>query len=134
MDNPTTRARELLTRCGVDHEGLGDGEAVTRADAVAAAAGEYTAGNAAVLDEHLKDEFELHDADATMETMGPEPYLDHVPVNTGGIGRDEVERVRSAPTRSSTSSSSPSPTPGRCLRFSRASRPPAGASSFRRWS
>lgn len=47
---------------------------------------------AAALDEHLRGEFELHDAEATMATMAPEPYLNHVPMMTGGRGRAEVER------------------------------------------
>ena len=46
----------------------------------------------AVLDEHLRCEFEAHDADATMETMAPEPYLFHVPTLTGGVGRSDVHR------------------------------------------
>jgi carboxymethylenebutenolidase len=48
--------------------------------------------NAAVLDEHLRAEFERNDADATMKTMGPNPYLHHVPVLTGGTGREAVHR------------------------------------------
>jgi carboxymethylenebutenolidase len=44
----------------------------------------------AVLDEHLRAEFETHDAEATMATMSPEPYLHHVPIMTGGVGREEV--------------------------------------------
>jgi carboxymethylenebutenolidase len=47
---------------------------------------------AAVLDEHLRSEFEEHDADATMETMAERPYLNHVPMMTGGEGREEVHR------------------------------------------
>jgi carboxymethylenebutenolidase len=46
----------------------------------------------AVFDEHIRDEFELHDADATMETMSADPYLNHVPMMTGGVGRAEVHR------------------------------------------
>jgi broad specificity phosphatase PhoE len=47
---------------------------------------------AAVLDDHLAGEFELRDVDATMATMTDDPYLDHVPVMTGGVGRAEVRR------------------------------------------
>jgi carboxymethylenebutenolidase len=46
----------------------------------------------AVLDEHLASEFERRDVEATMRTMTSNPYLDHVPVMTGGYGYDEVER------------------------------------------
>jgi carboxymethylenebutenolidase len=45
-----------------------------------------------VLDEHLRSEFELHDAEATMETMSADPYLNHVPMMSGARGRDEVLR------------------------------------------
>ena len=44
----------------------------------------------AVLDAHLRAEFVTHDAEATMATMSPEPYLHHVPIMTGGVGREEV--------------------------------------------
>jgi carboxymethylenebutenolidase len=46
----------------------------------------------AVFDEHVAAEFERHDADATMRTMTANPYLNHVPVMTGGNGYEEVER------------------------------------------
>jgi carboxymethylenebutenolidase len=89
------KARELLERCGVAG-GLGDEDAVRRADEIAAAAADYAgaagAANAAVFDEHIRDEFELRDADATMATMSADPYLNHVPVMTGGVGREEVHR------------------------------------------
>lgn len=45
---------------------------------------------ARVLDDHLAAEFQHLDLDATMATMTADPYLNHVPVMTGGIGRDEV--------------------------------------------
>ncbi len=41
-------------------------------------------------EQHLRDEFELHDVDKTMETMVKDPFNTHVPVMTGGIGRDGV--------------------------------------------
>lgn len=50
---------------------------------------------AAVLDEHLAAEFERHDVDAAMATMAPDPYLEHVPMMTGGSGRAEVRRFYS---------------------------------------
>jgi carboxymethylenebutenolidase len=37
-------------------------------------------------------EFELRDIDRTMRTMAPDPYLNHVPVMTGGRGAAEVRR------------------------------------------
>jgi carboxymethylenebutenolidase len=53
---------------------------------------EFSRDIADMLDEHLADEFQRRDADATMTTMVAEPYLDHVPVMTGGVGYDEVYR------------------------------------------
>ena len=51
---------------------------------------------AAVFDEHLRDEFELHDAAATMMTMSKNPHLYHVPTTmAGGNGRDGNIRVLS---------------------------------------
>jgi carboxymethylenebutenolidase len=44
----------------------------------------------ALFDEHVRDEFVLHDAGATMTTMTEEPYVYHVPTMTGGNGRDAV--------------------------------------------
>jgi carboxymethylenebutenolidase len=49
-------------------------------------------GLADVLDDHLAAEFATRDLDATMATMTDDPYLNHVPVLTGGIGREEVRR------------------------------------------
>jgi carboxymethylenebutenolidase len=46
----------------------------------------------AVFDEHVRDEFELHDAAATMTTMTDEPHVYHLPTMAGGNGRDEVFR------------------------------------------
>jgi carboxymethylenebutenolidase len=43
-----------------------------------------------VFDEHLRDEFELHDASATMETMSATPHLYHVPTMAGGNNRADI--------------------------------------------
>jgi carboxymethylenebutenolidase len=45
---------------------------------------------AAMFDEHLRDEFELHDAPATMATMSESPHVYHLPTMAGGNGREEV--------------------------------------------
>lgn len=45
---------------------------------------------AAVFDAHMEAEFVTHDVDATMATMTDNPRLTHVPVLTGGTGRDEI--------------------------------------------
>jgi carboxymethylenebutenolidase len=47
---------------------------------------------AGVLDDHLAAEFATRDVAATMATMTDDPYLNHVPVLTGGIGWDEVRQ------------------------------------------
>jgi carboxymethylenebutenolidase len=41
-------------------------------------------------DAHLGAEFGMHDADATITTMVAHPRVNHVPVMTGGDGRDQV--------------------------------------------
>ena len=40
---------------------------------------------------HLKAEFEDKDARASCDTMVANPYVDHVPVLTGGVGRRQLE-------------------------------------------
>ena len=45
----------------------------------------------AVFDEHVRDEFELHDAAATMTTMSANPHLYHAPTMSGG---DNAARQR----------------------------------------
>jgi carboxymethylenebutenolidase len=46
----------------------------------------------AVFDDHVRDEFVDRDLAATMETMTDDPYVNHVPVMTGGVGREAVAR------------------------------------------
>ena len=41
-------------------------------------------------EQHLRDEFELHDVDKTMETMVADPYNTSIPVMTGGVGGEGV--------------------------------------------
>ena len=43
-----------------------------------------------VFDRHVKFEFEDKDVESTMKTMIKEPYVHHVPVMTGGMGRNAV--------------------------------------------
>jgi carboxymethylenebutenolidase len=50
----------------------------------------------AVFDAHVRAEFVERDVDATMATMTDAPYVTHVPVLTGGYGRDEVRRFYSS--------------------------------------
>jgi carboxymethylenebutenolidase len=43
-------------------------------------------------EQHCRCEFETREANATMATMVPEPYVNHVPTMTGGIGYSELKR------------------------------------------
>jgi carboxymethylenebutenolidase len=47
---------------------------------------------AALWEEHCRYEFETRDVDATMATMVDEPYVNHVPTMTGGVGQDQLKR------------------------------------------
>ena len=40
--------------------------------------------------EHLKGEFETKDVEATLETMVEDAYVNHMPVNTGGRGKEAL--------------------------------------------
>jgi carboxymethylenebutenolidase len=42
--------------------------------------------------EHLRGEFETKDVEATLATMVDDAYVNHMPVNTGGRGKDELRR------------------------------------------
>lgn len=41
---------------------------------------------------HCRYEFETRDVDATMGTMVAEPYVNHIPTMTGGVGHNELKR------------------------------------------
>lgn len=40
--------------------------------------------------EHLKGEFEIKDVEATLATMVDDAYVNHMPVNTGGRGKEAL--------------------------------------------
>jgi carboxymethylenebutenolidase len=40
--------------------------------------------------EHLKGEFETKDVEATLATMVEDAYVNHMPVNTGGCGKEAL--------------------------------------------
>ena len=42
-------------------------------------------------EEHLANEFEVKDAKMAIETMVERPRVNHVPVMTGGVGREQLE-------------------------------------------
>ena len=41
-------------------------------------------------EEHCRYEFETRDVDATMATMVAEPYVNHIPTMTGGVGFEKL--------------------------------------------
>ncbi|MDB5698317.1 MAG: hypothetical protein JWN69_1121 [Alphaproteobacteria bacterium] len=41
---------------------------------------------------HTALEFAVRDAEATIKTMVPEPYVNHIPTMTGGVGHDDLLR------------------------------------------
>lgn len=46
----------------------------------------------ALWDRHCEYEFGRRDVDATMSTMVAQPYVNHVPTMTGGVGHDDLKR------------------------------------------
>ncbi|HTQ33804.1 MAG TPA: nuclear transport factor 2 family protein [Stellaceae bacterium] len=46
----------------------------------------------ALWEEHIRHEFDTKDTGATLATMVPDAYVDHVPVLTGGRGHDELRQ------------------------------------------
>jgi carboxymethylenebutenolidase len=46
----------------------------------------------ALWEAHCRYEFETRDVDATMATMTAEPYVNHVPTMTGGVGHGQLKR------------------------------------------
>jgi len=46
-------------------------------------------------DEHISDEFTVRDTEATLGTMLPDAYVNHIPVMTGGVGREALREFYS---------------------------------------
>lgn len=46
----------------------------------------------ALWDQHCYHEFATRDVDATMATMVDEPYVNHIPTMTGGVGKKDLRR------------------------------------------
>jgi hypothetical protein len=51
-----------------------------------------TANIIAIWERHLGSELFARDVDATMATMTDDPYVNHVPTMTGGVGAKELRR------------------------------------------
>ena len=43
-------------------------------------------------EEHCRYEFESRDVNATMATMVKQPYVNHIPTMTGGVGHEQLKR------------------------------------------
>ena len=50
---------------------------------------------AALWDAHTREEFETKDAEATLDTMVEENYVNHIPTMAGGYGKAELRRITS---------------------------------------
>ena len=46
-------------------------------------------------EEHIRDEFATKDTFATLDTMVADAYVNHIPVMTGGVGREELREFYS---------------------------------------
>ncbi|HWY40973.1 MAG TPA: ester cyclase [Chthoniobacterales bacterium] len=46
-------------------------------------------------DEHVRHEFATHNTEDTLATMVEDAYVNHIPVLTGGVGRDELREFYS---------------------------------------
>jgi len=46
-------------------------------------------------EKHLREEFTTHDTNATLDTMVPDAYVNHIPVLTGGVGREQLREFYS---------------------------------------
>jgi carboxymethylenebutenolidase len=46
----------------------------------------------ALWEAHCRHEFAERNVDATMKTMVPQPYVNHIPTMTGGVGHDQLKR------------------------------------------
>ena len=46
-------------------------------------------------DEHIRGEFATKDTTATLDTMTPDAYVNHIPVLTGGVGRHQLNEFYS---------------------------------------
>ena len=46
-------------------------------------------------EEHVRQEFATHNTEETLATMTEDAYVNHIPVLTGGVGRDELREFYS---------------------------------------
>ena len=48
-----------------------------------------------IWEEHTRDEFVTRDVESTLATMVEDAYVNHIPVMTGGVGKEELRRFYS---------------------------------------
>ena len=46
-------------------------------------------------EEHVRHEFNTHNTEETLATMVDDAYVNHIPVLTGGVGKDELREFYS---------------------------------------
>jgi carboxymethylenebutenolidase len=46
----------------------------------------------ALWEAHTRTKFETRDVDGTVATMVEQPYVNHIPTMTGGVGHDQLKR------------------------------------------
>ena len=75
-----------------EYDRISAGLAWTRTLGLVRKAHEIDVDLESIWEEHLGLEFAAKDADATMSTMVAEPYVNHIPTMTGGIGYEDLHR------------------------------------------
>lgn len=75
-----------------EYDRISAGLAWTRTLGVVRKAHEIDVDLESIWEEHLELEFAAKDVDATMSTMVAEPYVNHIPTMTGGIGYKDLHR------------------------------------------
>ena len=48
-----------------------------------------------IWEQHIREEFITHNPQATIDTMVPDAYVNHVPVLTGGLGHNQLREFYS---------------------------------------
>jgi carboxymethylenebutenolidase len=85
-------ARGFARRSGADYDRAAAGVAHSRSIALLRRALGPHYDLEVLWEAHTRYEFEIRDATATMATMVAEPYVNHVPVMTGGVGATDLAR------------------------------------------
>jgi len=98
MTRPTRFQRSPKTRyhrlqCGVvERQSVKSGDGAVQKEERKLTTQEQAFDLSALWDAHCLHEFGERDVDATMKTMVAEPYVNHIPTMTGGVGHDQLKR------------------------------------------